>query len=601
MNMLKNEENAKYRATIKNTLEFDPEVLKRFVNFMNNPDEETAVAQFGKGDKYFGIATLLVTMPGLPMFGHGQIEGFEEKYGMEYRRSYKDEKPDQYLVDRHEREIFPLMKKRHIFSGSADFCLYDLVGPEGNINENVFAYSNRSGGEMALVFYNNAYSRSSGWIRRGAVAIPQKNGTFRQDSLSEALSLHSESRYFTIFREQRSGMWFVRSSKDLAERGFFVGLNGYETQIFMDIYEVEDLPGAEPGSWDGRWARLNHELNGRGTKDPDTAMQDIYLGELYAPFVRLFKNERMEQLSRFFTQLPDTETDEGNIQGKKTEFIDFFREPVLAFAAIAAKYLAGVKGGYTAFNAGKTYEPLQPETVWEEFASWVERLIRLVDFPEAKALALKPQAAALVLGYGALTLLRSVLGRGSTGAEAARLADHWHLIRKLRECWEKLGVPENEARRMADLARAVLARTCAEDSGIYRSASGVQELAATLILENYEADDFRRILGVNRFNEATWFIKEAFEETVSQAACFLFPENGAAFSVDEEDLAESVENWRERIRVITGTAECLLRAEEESGFRLDELAGILARGKAEKPGKKRKQRIEASKKTGKRK
>ena len=31
------------------------EILKRFVNFMNNPDEETAVDQFGKGDKYFGV------------------------------------------------------------------------------------------------------------------------------------------------------------------------------------------------------------------------------------------------------------------------------------------------------------------------------------------------------------------------------------------------------------------------------------------------------------------------------------------------------------------------------------------------------------------
>jgi hypothetical protein len=66
MNMLKNEENEKYRQTVKNTLEYDPEVLKRFVNFMNNPDEETAVAQFGTGDKYFGVATLMVTMPGLP-------------------------------------------------------------------------------------------------------------------------------------------------------------------------------------------------------------------------------------------------------------------------------------------------------------------------------------------------------------------------------------------------------------------------------------------------------------------------------------------------------------------------------------------------------
>ncbi|HEX9078073.1 MAG TPA: alpha-amylase family glycosyl hydrolase, partial [Desulfuromonadaceae bacterium] len=37
MNMLKMEDNAKYRQTVKNVLEFNPEVLKRFVNFMNNP------------------------------------------------------------------------------------------------------------------------------------------------------------------------------------------------------------------------------------------------------------------------------------------------------------------------------------------------------------------------------------------------------------------------------------------------------------------------------------------------------------------------------------------------------------------------------------
>ena len=86
MNMLKMEENAKYRQTIKNVLEFNPEVLKRFVNFMNNPDEKTAVEQFGRKGKYFGACVLLATMPGLPMFGHGQIEGFHEKYGMEYKQ-----------------------------------------------------------------------------------------------------------------------------------------------------------------------------------------------------------------------------------------------------------------------------------------------------------------------------------------------------------------------------------------------------------------------------------------------------------------------------------------------------------------------------------
>jgi hypothetical protein len=86
MHMLRDEDNAKYRSVMKNVLEFDPQVLKRFVNFMNNPDEKTAIEQFGDGDKYFGVCTLLATLPGLPMFGHGQVEGFREKYGMEFRR-----------------------------------------------------------------------------------------------------------------------------------------------------------------------------------------------------------------------------------------------------------------------------------------------------------------------------------------------------------------------------------------------------------------------------------------------------------------------------------------------------------------------------------
>ena len=74
MNMLKREENEKYRQTLKNILAFDPAILQRFVNFMSNPDEEPAIEQFGRNDKYFCVATMLATMPGLPMFGHGQIE-----------------------------------------------------------------------------------------------------------------------------------------------------------------------------------------------------------------------------------------------------------------------------------------------------------------------------------------------------------------------------------------------------------------------------------------------------------------------------------------------------------------------------------------------
>ncbi|MEP6640204.1 MAG: alpha-amylase family glycosyl hydrolase, partial [Chloroflexota bacterium] len=79
MHMLRDEDGAGYRKVIKETIEFDPQILGRYVNFMSNPDEKTALEQFGKGDKYFGVATVLATLPGLPMLGHGQVQGFGEK------------------------------------------------------------------------------------------------------------------------------------------------------------------------------------------------------------------------------------------------------------------------------------------------------------------------------------------------------------------------------------------------------------------------------------------------------------------------------------------------------------------------------------------
>ena len=164
MNMMRDEENAKYRSVIKNTLEFDPDIMKRYVNFMSNPDERTAIDQFGKGDKCFGVAVMMSTLPGLPMFGHGQIEGFTEKYGMEYRWPRYDETPDHWLVERHEREIAPLLKRRWLFAESSNFLLYDFFQASGSVDENVFAYSNRNGGERALVVYNNRYGTAHGTI-----------------------------------------------------------------------------------------------------------------------------------------------------------------------------------------------------------------------------------------------------------------------------------------------------------------------------------------------------------------------------------------------------------------------------------------------------
>src|SRR5581483_3556880 len=273
MNMLRDEENANYRSVIKNTLEFDPDVLKRYVNFMNNPDERTAVDQFGKGDKYFGVCTLMVTLPGLPMFGHGQIEGFTERYGMEYRRAYYDEKPDSWLVERHEREISPLLHRRSVFAEVGEFLLYDFYTDQGWVNEDVFAYSNRRGNDRALVVYHNRYASTQGWIRIScgyAEKLPGGGKRVRQRALSEAFGMPADSSVFVACRDAVTGLEYLHRARDVAEKGLHLQLDAYKCHVFLDWREFRD-DGERP------WSELCNTLVGRGTPSLDDALRSLEL------------------------------------------------------------------------------------------------------------------------------------------------------------------------------------------------------------------------------------------------------------------------------------------------------------------------------------
>lgn len=270
MHMMKNQDNKKYRDSIKATLAFDPEILKRYVNFMNNPDEDTAIAQFGNGDKYFGVCTMLATMPGLPMFGHGQLEGFREKYGMEYQRAYWDEKVDENLINEHRRRIFPLLRRRYLFSGCQDFNIFDVRNGFGT-EESVFAFTNGCNGRMALVLYNNRFERVEGTITTSAPKMVRHDGTRSLETVSvaQALGLNMGVRRFIIMRDFSDGLLYLKPSMRVFDEGWHVELNGYETKVFTDIREVEDV--------DGLYQSLYEAIGDRGVSDIDLEIRMLYL------------------------------------------------------------------------------------------------------------------------------------------------------------------------------------------------------------------------------------------------------------------------------------------------------------------------------------
>ena len=289
MHMLMKEENEKYKYLIISTIQFNPEILKRYVNFMSNPDEETAVNQFGKGDKYFGIAMMMATLPGLPMFAHGQIEGYAEKYGMEYNKSYYDEKPDDNLIRRHEQEIFPLLRKRYLFSQVHNFDIYDFIDSSGHVNHNVFAYSNKAGGEKAFVIYNNAYETCYGRLNYSQERIFR--GNTRSVKFADAMDVKNDYKFFYILRDMKTGLEYLYNGRDLSENGLFVTLNGYQYHVFTQFREIYDA--------NGEYENLSLILSGKGVPSVDYALKKLNLAALHNAVEILYNPEFLLPLEHY--------------------------------------------------------------------------------------------------------------------------------------------------------------------------------------------------------------------------------------------------------------------------------------------------------------
>lgn len=608
MVMLRDEDNAKYRQVLKNTLAFDPEIMRRYVNFMNNPDERTAVDQFGKDDKYFGVATMMVTLPGLPMFGHGQVEGFTEKYGMEYRRAYWDETPDQHLIWRHEREIFPLMKRRYLFAGVEQFLLYDFYTPDGQVNEDVFAYSNRYGDERGLVLYHNRFASVRGWVRT-SVAFAVKTGvgdekTLVQHTLAEGLGLRAGPDDFCIFRDMTSGLEYIRSSRELAEQGLYVELGAYKCHVFLDWREVHDT--------DGRYRSIAAFLAGRGVPSVEEALRETFLQPVLQPFRELVSAEMFRKLAALADERRPADD-----ELVEAERLDESAEAVAGDLEETAQLEGGEPpdedeleqlealdaGG--ADQAGDLEDMLrleadeQPDTpvylldeVDERLAALlaeVQRfagaegdldalrrdiLARLEALMELRGSAGQaPQASAAAAGapleelaerlardetaWGAAVgwVFVHALGRAAGGTDPVGQSrawiDEWLFGRSIERALREVGADEGAA------ARAVAAvKIATEHQGWLDAAAAAPQTTLAAMLAD---DEVRRYIGVNRYQGVLWFNKESFEELLwwLRLAATL--------------LARTGEGGEQAVRAGEEIVRRLAQAGEDSEYQLEKL------------------------------
>jgi glycosidase len=465
MVMLRDEDNAKYRSVIKNTLEFDPDIMKRYVNFMSNPDERTAIDQFGKGDKCFGVAVMMSTLPGLPMFGHGQIEGFTEKYGMEYRWPRYEENPDPVLVARHDREIAPLLKRRWQFAESAHFLLYDFFSDNGAVDENVFAYSNRSGSEPALVVYNNRYGETHGTVDFSAAYADKGSGQLRQRRLSEGLGLSGDRSVVLAWRDSLTGLEYLRRAGEVLERGLRVDLHAYQAYVFLEWRELR--PTAEQP-----WDRLADQLGGRGVPNLQDALVDLELRPVH-DCLRKLLDPAVVRLFADIAEHPRTiaaATGDRLNESERSAFFDrewenadaLLRAALPAYAARLAQDGRAMKAAETpgaqppAFEYRQRLRAAMRLPVVEALfpAPWTAAARRMLPSPSPQFTATAMWGP--ILAWCALELLADSVDSENPERAALDLFDRLRLRQPLAQSFTALGFDGEEGWRVAARIKVVL-------------------------------------------------------------------------------------------------------------------------------------------------
>ncbi|MCU0576058.1 MAG: alpha-amylase, partial [Desulfobacterota bacterium] len=543
MNMLKTEDNSKYRDVMKNVLRFNPEILRRFVNFMNNPDEEPAVHGFGKDDKYFGVATLMATMPGLPMFGHGQIEGFSEKYGMEYRRSYWDEPVDGHLVWRHEQEIFPLLKKRRLFSGVEHFVLYDFRTSEGHVNEDVFAYSNRYGDERSLVVYNNRFAEVSGTIGR-SVGLNMDQGGRRHivhKSLAEGLGLRNEDDVYYIFRDEKGGLEYLRSSRSLWRDGLLVHLGAFKCHVFTSFRDFHD--------YDGRCRELDLRLMGRGVPDMMTALKELSVEKVLKPFSEMISGDSLKMLVSEGLRV-------GTVPAVFSEKVSIFLKNAREFAGWSPREKDVSDEVCLFLDALFTVDRLRRKTAWKKDRKIQELLSIIPDKPSHDLWAWRiPMLWALVAPLGGLG------GEDDAAGRSAALMDDWMLGHAMAGTFAELGADEARARY-----EVMLIRLLARHQGM-----PTMRDRGPLIKGMLSDTTVRDFLGFNRFKETWWFNKESMETMISWLALCSALRRMAGKKRSSESIMKDLHE-------LSDGADELRRMVEASGYEVPVLASLLETG-----------------------
>ena len=149
-------------------------------------------------------------------------------------------------------------------------------------------------------------------------------------SLAEGVGLSYGADHFCIFREHRTGLWYVRRSDDIINQGMFVALNGFEYQVYLDVRQVVDTE-------EGKYAKLHELLNGKGVPDLDVAWQEYHYKDLYAALEKFATPEFFKAIRTIFTPIPVLK--HKNVEAPKLDkLLESVKEAAIAYYTMESRF-----------------------------------------------------------------------------------------------------------------------------------------------------------------------------------------------------------------------------------------------------------------------
>jgi hypothetical protein len=451
------------------------------------------------------------------------------------------------------RQIFPLFHRRRLFAGVEDFLLYDFFAPSGQVNEEVFAYSNRLGDERALVLYHNRFGDTRGWVKTSTAFLedqPDGSRAMVQRSLGQGLDLPDDPNAYVLFRDLVNGQEYIRNCADLHANGLFVELLAYQTQVFLDFRIVRDAP-------DGRYARVNSYLGGKPVPSVDEAMQEMFFQVVHQPYRELVNAGMLRFLIDGRCQKLGNQPDEIALEQVLQKSSALLRASASFLGrSVQTEPIAGLMQSRV---AAILMLPILKETLpggrSKKFAE-AARLIQTKMDPDPF-----DWTAALI---SALTASTGML-IASDPVDAALVGrdwlDEWLLRKVVREAFVEMPISPAGAQYGADLVRVLTGQF-----GWQRMTG----LTPASVMQAWLKDPaVAAILGVNTFDQVTWFNQEAMDTWLDWML--------VVGTVDVlADPAFKPAEQVKQIASIHATVLKLRRAAEAAGYKADKLEAILA-------------------------